>query len=199
MGVPKLSLELAPGNRLGAVALMEMLANPQLEGVSVVVRHSDSLHWIPLSEEGGPHQRKLRVVPCRQASQGMSYSLREGLKDALSLDPQAIIVVLADQPFITSELLDSLIAAYLKQPDLDYVACAKHRLAMPPVLFAASMFDALGRLEGDSGARKLLASEAYRGALISVASPFVFTDVDTPFELKEARRYWQSTLPFLRA
>lgn len=191
MTVPKLTLELAPGSCLGEIALTEMLANQQLDTISVVVRENDGLKWIPRSERarrGGGAE--LRILPCKQAALGMSYSLREGLTDALSLEPGAIMIVLADQPFITSDLLDSLISAYRAQPDLDYVACTGDRMAMPPALFAPSMFDALGELEGDAGARKLLASTDYRGLLVPVSSSDVFADVDTPSDLKEARRYW---------
>jgi molybdenum cofactor cytidylyltransferase len=191
MGIPKLSLELVPGSSLGEIALSEMLDNSHIVSVSAVVKLSDSLKWVKKVERTAAGRAKLRMVPCEQAALGMSYSLREGLKDALAVSPQAIIVVLADQPFITSELLDSLITAYDGQPDLDYVACAGADMAMPPVLFAPSMFDALNELEGDAGARKLLASPAYRGKLVPVSSPQVFTDIDTPFELEEARSFWR--------
>ncbi len=192
MGVPKLSLELAPGSSLGSFALTEMLASPRIDSVSVVVRKSDSLKWIRDAQRMDGTGANLRIITCEHAALGMSYSLREGLRDALSVNPQAIIVVLADQPFITSRLLDRLAAAFFEQPEMDYVACAGENIALPPALFAPSMFGALSRLEGDGGARKLLASPEYRGALVPATSADVFTDIDTPNELKNARQYWRS-------
>jgi molybdenum cofactor cytidylyltransferase len=188
MGIPKLSLELAPGSCLGSIALKQMLASTQFDTVTAIVRKSDSLNWIP--ETGWESERnvKLRIVPCEDAALGMSYSLKEGLRAALLESPQAIVIVLADQPFITTELLDNLVAAYRDRPDLDFVACDGAPIAMPPALFAPSMFDALSGLEGDMGARKLLASPTYLGALVPVTSNVVFTDIDTPIDLKDARR-----------
>jgi molybdenum cofactor cytidylyltransferase len=55
------------------------------------------------------------------------------------------------------------------------------------------MFEAISRLEGDMGARKLLASPVYQGVLVPVKSELVFTDIDTPFELMDARNLWTNT------
>jgi molybdenum cofactor cytidylyltransferase len=194
--MPKLSLELAPGRRLGMIALAEMLACECIESITAVVRKSDKLQWIPELERHALLKRntRLRVVPCEDAVLGMSYTLREGLKAALSESPQAIMIVLADQPFITADILNNLASVYRDRPELDYVACSSGptAAAMPPALFASSMYDALSRLEGDMGARKLLASPAYRGVLVKVPSENVFMDIDTPFELKNARKLWMS-------
>jgi molybdenum cofactor cytidylyltransferase len=194
MRIPKLSLELVPGSCLGSIALSPMLASRQMDTVTAVVRNSDSLNWIPNTEREAKRSGKLRIVRCGDAALGMSYSLREGLRAAQSSEsPHAIMIVLADQPFITSELLDNLVSVFRDRPDSDFVACAGALTAMPPVLFAPSMFDALSRLEGDEGARKLLASPAYRGVLVPVNSELVFTDIDTPFELMNARNLWMHT------
>ncbi len=191
MAVPKLSLELAPGNRLGTFAISAMIGSDLFDSIVVVVREQDGLQWVPEPSDGeNGNKAEIRIVPCAQASLGMSYSLREGLREALALQPDAIMIVLADQPFISSELLGSLVAAYKAEPELDFVACAGLPIAMPPALFAPSMYSALSGLEGDAGARKLLASPAYRGVLVEVASEKMFTDIDTPFDLKEARRHW---------
>jgi molybdenum cofactor cytidylyltransferase len=170
-----------------------MLASKQMDTVTAVVRNSDSLNWIPLSERDAKRSGKLRIARCGDAALGMSYSLREGLRAVQSESPHAIMIVLADQPFITSELLDNLVSVFRDRPESDFVACAGAHTAMPPVLFAPSMFDALSRLEGDEGARKLLVSPAYRGVLIPVNSELVFTDIDTPFELMDARNMWMNT------
>ncbi|RED65979.1 nucleotidyltransferase family protein [Cohnella lupini] len=195
MAVPKLSLELAPGSRLGTLAISEMIGSDLFDSIIVVVREQDGLLWIPepSRRSNGEAEAEIRIVPCAEASRGMSFSLREGLKEALALQPDAVMIVLADQPFITSRLLSSLIASYKNEPDSDFVACAGRSNAMPPVLFSPSMFSALSGLEGDAGARKLLASPAYRGVLVEVASETMFTDVDTPFDLQEARRHWSET------
>jgi molybdenum cofactor cytidylyltransferase len=195
MRIPKLSLELVPGSCLGSIALGQMLASKQIDTVTAVVRNSDSLNWIPHTEREVEMSGKLRITRCGDAALGMSYSLREGLRAVQSESPHAIMIVLADQPFITSELLDNLVSVFRDRPESDFVACAGAHNAMPPVLFAPSMFDALSRLEGDEGARKLLVSPAYRGVLVSVNSELVFTDIDTPFEFRDARNIWMKNTP----
>ncbi|MFC5471962.1 NTP transferase domain-containing protein [Cohnella suwonensis] len=189
MSVPKLILELAPGRPLGAIALKEMRACESIGDISVVVRPADAGGW--LAEDGAPSGHGVRIVPCGDSPRGMSHSLRAGMKDAYRYRPDAVIVALADQPFVTKELFGRLIGEYVRHPGVDYVACQGMDAALPPVLFAPSMFGALGQLEGDTGARKLLSSVRYRGAFAEMPSNQMEFDIDTPFDLREARQRWK--------
>src|SRR3954469_5469693 len=90
MGVPKLSLELAPGNRMGSIALKEMMANDGIHSVFAVVRPCDARQWASISEYGEEgRESKLRLVACEDAARGMSHSLRAGLQAALATRPDA--------------------------------------------------------------------------------------------------------------
>ena len=187
MGRPKLSLELAPGNRLGSRALAAMLACPEVAEIVAVVRPDDPLLWAEGAETASASGR-LRFAPCPEAAEGMSRSVRRGLAEALAGTPEAILVVLADQPFITADLLSSLAAAYEADPTLDFVACRYGALAHPPVLLGRSMFDAAMMLEGDAGARKLLSDPRRRGALVEAESEAAFADIDSESDLAAAIR-----------
>lgn len=59
------------------------------------------------------------------------------------MQPDAAIVALADQPFITASLVNRLIDTYERNPGLDYVASTHEGLAMPPALFSKEMFTVL--------------------------------------------------------
>lgn len=188
MGKPKLPLELAPGRRLGASALAAMLACPELGEIVAVVRPDDPLAWAADAEEAAASGRRLRFAPCPEAADGMSRSVRRGLMEALAGEPDAVLIALADQPFITPALLGALAAAYAADPALDYAACRHGGVAHPPVLLGRSMFEVAMALEGDAGARKLLADPAWRGALVEADSETAFADVDTEDDLAAAMR-----------
>ncbi|MFC3249981.1 NTP transferase domain-containing protein [Paenibacillus sepulcri] len=121
MGETKLSLELSPGITLGSRALREM-RQCGLDSLTVVVRPEDPLLWLYDRKDYRSPLAKYRIVACKEAHLGMSHSIREGLAALLSDEPDAIVVALADQPFITAALLKRLISVFAKNPDADYVA-----------------------------------------------------------------------------
>ncbi|GIO10813.1 xanthine dehydrogenase accessory protein PucB [Cohnella xylanilytica] len=188
MGRPKLSLELAPGRPLGAETLGRMLACPRLDRVVAVVRPDDDLRWaepVRAADRGG----RLVFAACERFAEGMAFSLRRGLAEAEAFGtPDAVLVALADQPFIDAELLDSLIEAYASDRSLDFAACRDGEEARPPALLGASMFGPIARLVGDRGARGLLADPRRKGALVEPRSAIAFVDIDTPEDLKRAVR-----------
>ncbi|MBW7461689.1 NTP transferase domain-containing protein, partial [Paenibacillus sepulcri] len=104
MGETKLSLELSPGITLGSRALREM-RQCGLDSLTVVVRPEDPLLWLYDRKDYRSPLAKYRIVACKEAHLGMSHSIREGLAALLSDEPDAIVVALADQPFITAALL----------------------------------------------------------------------------------------------
>lgn len=178
MGRPKLSLELAPGKRLGAAALAEVLACEEIERVIAVVRENDGMEWWREAKAGDSLGR-LEAVACQDSRLGMSFSIRSGLDRALAEDPDAVLIVLADQPFLASSELTSLVRSAQKEEALDYAAFGRRGKAHPPVLFKRAMFAALAGLRGDEGARRLLADGTWRGKLLEIDAEEFFADVDT--------------------
>lgn len=195
MGRHKLSLELAAGKALGLFALEAMLHCREIAEIVAVVREDDDLAW---ASQTHVHEwrAKLCIATYADADQGMAYSLRYGLAQALkgAAKTDAVLVVLADQPFITSELLGSLAEEFARDRSLDYVACSCNGTPHPPALLSAAMFPAVESLIGDAGARKLLTDAAWRGKLVDVNSAAVFGDVDTPDDLYKLQRLMQAHL-----
>ncbi|MCI3923719.1 NTP transferase domain-containing protein [Paenibacillus sp. TRM 82003] len=187
MGEPKLSLELSTGNRLGGVALAE-LASAGVDPLVVVVRADDSLDWLPPPPSGGDGWR---TASCFTSSLGLSFSLRCGLNAVLPQAPDAVLVALADQPFIRSGELRRLVQCTRERPELQFAASGNDGSPMPPCVFSKSLFPELERLDGDRGARNIFESKDYKGVVLEVESPNYFADADTASEFEEVRRLWR--------
>ncbi|MBW4331196.1 nucleotidyltransferase family protein [Stakelama sp. CBK3Z-3] len=107
---------------------------------------------------------------------GMSRSLALGVAAARAADPQAVLVMLADMPFVSADHVRRVLAAGDGATAL--VASSAGDTAMPPALFGADYFDALETQSGDKGARHLL-----RTAHIVTTAPGELADIDTPEDL----------------
>ncbi|HEY6897284.1 MAG TPA: nucleotidyltransferase family protein [Rhodocyclaceae bacterium] len=119
------------------------------------------------------------IVICDEASLGMGHSLATGVRAA----PAAAgwLIALADMPFIQPTSHHSVVAALRAGAALaapSYQGRRGH-----PVGFAASWYESLIALRGDSGARALLAAAADPITLRAVDDPGVLRDVDRPTDL----------------
>lgn len=111
-----------------------------------------------------------------------SDSLRAGVERAKALGASSLVVVLGDMPFVTSELINDVIAACT---DASPSAATDGTRPMPPAAFPLGHFEALRGLKGDQGAGRLL-STLPAPALVS-ADHSAMLDVDTQEALSEAR------------
>jgi CTP:molybdopterin cytidylyltransferase MocA len=99
------------------------------------------------------------------------------------------MLLLGDQPFITRPLLRRLVRAFEERaPTPKIVAAAHGDLVSPPVIFSREYFRELMELEGDHGARSVIARHPDSLRLVRVSSKSVLADVDTPDDLLAARR-----------
>jgi molybdenum cofactor cytidylyltransferase len=122
----------------------------------------------------------VRIVENRLAAEGMAASIRAATA-AAAAQTDALILLLADMPEVSAAHLDALIAAY--DPEEGRAICrASDSRGRPghPVLIGRRFFEALGRLEGDAGAKALL--EAHGDLVETVPTPGLAatTDLDTP-------------------
>ncbi len=109
---------------------------------------------------------------------GLSTSLVQGVA-ALPQRADAALILLCDQPAITADDLDALIAAWQVEPALIAAAGFSDRLG-PPVIIPRSFWPQLAALRGDQGARSLLEWHAEH---TTVVMPHAALDVDTPEDL----------------
>ncbi len=153
----------------------------------VVVRADDTLDWLPPETRKPGHRR---TETCLTAHLGLSFSLRCGLNAVLPSQPDAVIVALADQPFVNAGLVNRLIDTFKNTPGLDYVASTYEGSAMPPALFSKALFPVLQGLDGDRGAAGILRSPDYKGVVLGTDSAHYFMDADTREDFGQIVGQW---------
>lgn len=111
-------------------------------------------------------------------SSGMASSIRKGLNELLKMQPQtaACIITVCDQPFITADVLSSLIAHHEKE-GMDIVVSGYAGTVGTPALFSRKYFDELLQLQGDEGAKKVI--RKYANDVFILPFPGGETDIDT--------------------
>jgi molybdenum cofactor cytidylyltransferase len=87
---------------------------------------------------------------------GLASSLKVGVV-ALPAGIDGALILLGDMPAVTPALIDRLIAAFAERPDALAAAPVSAGRRGNPVLLSRALFAAIAKLEGDEGARKLLA------------------------------------------
>ncbi len=110
-------------------------------------------------------------------AEGLSTSLKCGIK-ALSKDVSNAIILLGDMPFVTSVMIDMLIKNASANPNHIIVATHSGKRGNP-VLWPREYFEELCSIQGDVGARHIMA--ANRDRVIEVELGMAASlDLDTP-------------------
>lgn len=175
------------GGIMAGAATLSELERCGLDPLIVVVRADDPLKWM---QPAVSSRSSRRTETCLTAHLGLSFSLRCGLNAISSLQPDAVVIALADQPFIPAALVNRLTDAFEQNPGLDYVASIKEGVVNPPVLFAKSVFPELQELDSDRGLSSIFHSPDYKGMMLQSDSGRDFTDAELPVSFGEIRREW---------
>jgi len=136
----------------------------------------------------GPHADILRhevadltvsVTENREWKSGMSSSLRTGLRtlSATNEDLDGTIIMLCDQPYVSSEVINSLVDAR-RMTGKNIVASAYGEAKGVPAFFSRQLFGEIASLVGEGGAKQLIADHPDHVAAVFFAQGIV--DVDTP-------------------
>lgn len=107
---------------------------------------------------------------------GMGSSIAAGIKELekISTGSTSVILMLCDQPFVDTWLLNLLIMSQSKE---GITVTAYNDTVGPPVLFDAVYFDELLELKGAEGAKKVF--QQYPHAISEVPFPPAGVDIDT--------------------
>lgn len=174
MGKAKLNLPV--GNQcLGSMAFHAAM-DSKLDATIAVTRKGDSLQWLaPFSKKKG-----WICLECPQADRGQSASLKAGVRVADEMGAAGVVVLLADQPFVTSGMINRLVDDFNSSHNVSYISCSHEGILKPPVLFTRRLFQMLMQLTGDQGARAIIRGEMReQGKQIEVANDLHFFDIDT--------------------
>jgi molybdenum cofactor cytidylyltransferase len=122
-------------------------------------------------------------IPNPHFEKGMSSSLKIGLEYMLKFDqPDQILIMLCDQPFVDSKILNKLITTQAKEGK-GIVACAYSKTVGVPILFGKAYFKELMELKGDEGAKKI--AQLHEEDLVTISFPQGKIDIDTEEDLEE--------------
>jgi molybdenum cofactor cytidylyltransferase len=111
-------------------------------------------------------------------AEGQSTSLRAGVA-ALGPRVGAALVLLGDQPFVTPAIVERIVHEW-RASGAAIVAPIYRGQRGNPVLFARTIFRELLAIEGDQGARAILAADPARVRAIAFDDDRPLVDIDTP-------------------
>ncbi len=173
-GTPKQLLELggeALVRRVTRAALASRLAE-----VLVVVGHEAAAVAEAVAD------LDVRTVVNRDYRRGQSTSVRAGLA-RVAPEARGAMFLPADQPLLSSALVDRLIEAYASSGGPIVVPVCEGRRGAP-TLFDRFLFFELEKLEGDVGGRSILPRYPSSIVAVRVGDPLELEDVDTEDDLR---------------
>lgn len=118
---------------------------------------------------------------------GIATSVKAGIA-AVPADVDGAVVCLGDMPLVDSSLIDRLIDALAPDRGSLITVPANEGRRGNPVLWSRRFFDELMTLDGDVGARHLIARHAEVVAEVASDGQSAFLDIDTPEALAFARK-----------
>ncbi len=173
-------------SRMGAnKLLMDVGGQPMLRRVAAAATQSHADPVIVVTgNASGEIKAALGKLPLQFAhnqafSEGLSTSLRTGL-NVLPEDCDGVLVLLGDMPDIDAALIDRLIAAFDPAESRAICVATHDGRRGNPVLWARRFFPEILAIEGDVGARNLIAAYPELVCEIEARDDAPLLDLDTP-------------------
>jgi molybdenum cofactor cytidylyltransferase len=187
MGGPNKLLADLAGKKLVRIATEQALASKASEIIVVTGHQADLVEQALQGLQGGQGRPKVKFVRNPDFAGGLASSVKAGIS-AVSAEAESAVICLGDMPLIDSGLIDRLIENFAPdRGNLIVVPVADGRRGNP-VLWSRRFFRELMTLDGDIGARHLIARHAEAVAEVPVEGNGAFLDIDTPQALEAARR-----------
>ena len=181
MGVPKVLLPAGRGHTLLSRVLATALASVDGQVVTVLGRDAELCRTeVERYLEGAPqHRTRITLIENPHYVEGLSTSLRCGVKE-LRLEPASgLMILLADQPAFTEIQARDLAQTFrARRPDTVAVAAAENGERRNPVVFSADLLPELSSVTGDRGARGVLEEYGGRVQRLELGSGPWFVDAD---------------------
>lgn len=183
MGVPKLFLDFH-GKPLFLYSV-ECAIRSQLDPILIV-----GGEHVQLLQD---HTKDLPVEIVRNSdyAEGMATSLKLGI-EAMDGRVDALLVFLADQPFVPAILIKKMLQTYTACRSNGIRVLRPQYSGIPghPVLFDADLFTEFSDLQGDEGGRFIIKRHAEKLKLIPTENPMWGADIDTPDDWKKCKNYF---------
>ena len=123
-------------------------------------------------------QQQIDFIENQHWEEGMGSSIQKGITNIMQqyLNANSVIILVCDQPHISSSLLEKLIQVK-QQTNKGIIASAYNDTTGTPVLFDKKYFEQLALLNGQYGAKKLL--QQFKDDVARVVFSLGEVDIDT--------------------
>jgi molybdenum cofactor cytidylyltransferase len=161
----------------------------ELEGESVLRRAARralagglSPLLVVLGHEADKAFQELDGLPCQWVlnplyAKGINFSLKSGVME-VPPEAQAAVVMLADMPFVTSEMIAGLVARY-RETEAPLVISDYEGINAPPMLYDRSLFRELLAMTGEGCGREVVKRHRQEAEVVSWPAS-ALTDLDVP-------------------
>jgi len=132
---------------------------------------------------------ELAGLPCTPVvnpdhAQGAGTSVRTGVRH-VAADADAIVVVLADMPFVTAEMIATLVARY-RETAAPLVASHYGEVQAPPTLYDRALFEELLSIPGERCAKQVVRRHEREAAVVAWPET-ALRDIDVPADYEGVR------------
>lgn len=168
------------GSRFGGAKLEYRLPSGQTILQQTITKYLDAFEQVLIViKERDQNLReqveipRVNIVETQYAHQGMSQSLRVGVRESTSA--AACMIALGDMPYIKVSTIQSLIQQASEAKIVQPISGAR---AGNPVIFGSNYYSEILSLQGDKGAKQLLSKHAEHLLEIEVNDPGIHHDID---------------------
>jgi molybdenum cofactor cytidylyltransferase len=189
-GVAIILLAAGSSSRMGkSKQLIDIQGETLLKkSVGIALQSKGSNVIVVLGANEAEHRSEIENLPVSivsnsQWSNGMGSSVKAGLTHLLSQSPipDAVIIMVCDQPLLTSAHVNNLIDRYDSSGKPIIASSYSNSLGVP-ALFDQSMFEQLSHLEDAQGAKKII--QIHLDVTDAIDFPAGSIDLDTPEDVK---------------
>ncbi len=199
--------EVKPGRRIAAIVLAAGRST-RMGGANKLLAEINGRPLVRIAAEGAfasqarpvivvtGHQRErveaalkgldVRLAHNPEFAKGLSTSLKAGIAE-VPPDVDGAIVCLGDMPQVSAQLIDLLLAAFDPEKGALVVVPTINGKRGNPVVWSRRFFPELTALDGDIGARHLIASYPEAVTEVPLAGNAALIDVDTPDALRAVK------------
>lgn len=139
------------------------------------------------------------VVVNDKSNLGQSQSIKLAVQKILRINSQSpskdkiqgILFAVADQPFITKEVIHSLTKVFQDHKGEKIIVPRFQDTPLNPCIFPMKFTQELSKLEGDTGGRKVYNKHLDDVIFVEFPDFKLFMDVDTPQALQDVEQYEQ--------
>ncbi len=134
---------------------------------------------------------ELADLPCTLVvnpdhAQGAGTSVRTGVRQVAAVGAaDALVVVLADMPYVTAEMIAAVVARY-RETRAPLVASHYGAVQAPPTLYDRALFEELLSIPGERGAKQVVRRHEQEAAVVSWPES-ARRDVDVPADYEGVR------------